>query len=155
MVMVMAIWVHGRAYPNITAFHSIMLLSVGAPLTPAGGSSWSLCAWVCVCVCVSVSLHVYMYALCLLGIMVNAQSYDLAYFKRKWSNMRRIFIAYFVSKKACLTITCNRWQQFSWHNLCQSCWINQTTKPEQFIHVLYQEHMTPFIILNNYAPATV
>ena len=30
------------SYPNITAFHSMMLLSEGAPLTPAGGSSWSL-----------------------------------------------------------------------------------------------------------------
>jgi len=29
-------------YPNMTAFHNIMLFSVGAPLTPAGGSSWSL-----------------------------------------------------------------------------------------------------------------
>ena len=27
------------AHPNMTAFHNIMLLSVGAPLTPAGGSS--------------------------------------------------------------------------------------------------------------------
>ena len=26
------------AHPNITAFHNIILLSVGAPLTPAGGS---------------------------------------------------------------------------------------------------------------------
>ena len=26
-------------YPNMTAFHSMILLSVGAPLTPAGGSS--------------------------------------------------------------------------------------------------------------------
>ena len=30
------------SYPKMTAFHSMMLLSVGAPLTPAGGSSWSL-----------------------------------------------------------------------------------------------------------------
>ncbi|RNA08118.1 hypothetical protein BpHYR1_013574 [Brachionus plicatilis] len=30
------------AYPKMTAFQSIMLLSVGAPLTPTGGSSWSL-----------------------------------------------------------------------------------------------------------------
>lgn len=29
-------------YPNITAFQIIMLLSVGAPLTPAGGSSCNL-----------------------------------------------------------------------------------------------------------------
>ena len=29
-------------YPNMTAFHNIMLLSVGAPLTPAGGSSCNL-----------------------------------------------------------------------------------------------------------------
>ena len=29
-------------YPNITAFHIIILLSVGAPLTPAGGSSCNL-----------------------------------------------------------------------------------------------------------------
>ena len=53
------LWVLGQAYPNITAFHNIMLLSVGAPLTPAGGSSWSLCVceWVseCVRVCVCVS----------------------------------------------------------------------------------------------------
>lgn len=28
--------------PKITAFHIIMLLSVGAPDTPVGGSSWSL-----------------------------------------------------------------------------------------------------------------
>ena len=28
--------------PKITAFQSIILLSVGAPLTPTGGSSWSL-----------------------------------------------------------------------------------------------------------------
>lgn len=28
--------------PNITAFHTIMLFSPGAPLTPSGGSSWSL-----------------------------------------------------------------------------------------------------------------
>ena len=28
--------------PNITAFHNIILLSVGAPLTPAGGSSCNL-----------------------------------------------------------------------------------------------------------------
>lgn len=28
-------------YPKITAFQSIILLSVGAPLTPTGGSSWS------------------------------------------------------------------------------------------------------------------
>lgn len=31
-----------KTYPNITAFHSMMLLSVGAPLTPAGGSSCNL-----------------------------------------------------------------------------------------------------------------
>lgn len=30
------------AYPNITAFQIIILFSDGAPLTPAGGSSWSL-----------------------------------------------------------------------------------------------------------------
>ena len=30
------------AYPNMTAFHIIILLSVGAPLTPAGGSSCNL-----------------------------------------------------------------------------------------------------------------
>lgn len=29
-------------YPNMTAFHNMMLLSVGAPLTPAGGSSCNL-----------------------------------------------------------------------------------------------------------------
>lgn len=29
-------------YPNITAFHTMILFSDGAPLTPAGGSSWSL-----------------------------------------------------------------------------------------------------------------
>ena len=28
------------AGPKMTAFHCIMLLSHGAPLTPAGGSSW-------------------------------------------------------------------------------------------------------------------
>lgn len=28
--------------PNITAFHIMILLSVGAPETPVGGSSWSL-----------------------------------------------------------------------------------------------------------------
>jgi len=33
---------HRHTYPKITAFHSIILLSVGAPLTPAGGSSCSL-----------------------------------------------------------------------------------------------------------------
>lgn len=30
------------SYPKITAFQTIMLFSDGAPLTPAGGSSWSL-----------------------------------------------------------------------------------------------------------------
>ena len=30
------------SYPNMTAFHSIILFSVGAPLTPAGGSSCNL-----------------------------------------------------------------------------------------------------------------
>ena len=30
------------AGPKITAFHKSILLSVGAPETPAGGSSWSL-----------------------------------------------------------------------------------------------------------------
>ena len=30
------------SYPNITAFHNIILLSVGAPLTPTGGSSCNL-----------------------------------------------------------------------------------------------------------------
>ncbi len=30
------------SHPNITAFHIMMLFSDGAPLTPAGGSSWSL-----------------------------------------------------------------------------------------------------------------
>jgi hypothetical protein len=30
---------HLATYPNITAFQIIMLLSVGAPLTPVGGSS--------------------------------------------------------------------------------------------------------------------
>ena len=29
-------------HPNMTEFHSIMLFSVGAPLTPAGGSSCNL-----------------------------------------------------------------------------------------------------------------
>ena len=29
-------------HPNMTAFHSIILLSVGAPLTPAGGSCCNL-----------------------------------------------------------------------------------------------------------------
>ena len=29
-------------HPNITAFHSMMLFSVGAPLTPAGGSCCNL-----------------------------------------------------------------------------------------------------------------
>jgi hypothetical protein len=29
-------------HPNITAFHNIILLSVGAALTPGGGSSCSL-----------------------------------------------------------------------------------------------------------------
>ncbi len=32
----------GSTYPNITAFHTMILFSDGAPLTPAGGSSWSL-----------------------------------------------------------------------------------------------------------------
>lgn len=31
-----------RNYPNITAFHNMILFSVGAPLTPAGGSSCNL-----------------------------------------------------------------------------------------------------------------
>lgn len=30
------------SYPNMTAFHTMMLFSEGAPLTPAGGSSCSL-----------------------------------------------------------------------------------------------------------------
>lgn len=30
------------SYPNMTAFHTMMLFSDGAPLTPAGGSSCSL-----------------------------------------------------------------------------------------------------------------
>jgi hypothetical protein len=30
------------SYPNITAFHIIILLSVGAPDTPVGGSSCNL-----------------------------------------------------------------------------------------------------------------
>lgn len=29
-------------YPNMTAFHTMILFSDGAPLTPAGGSSCSL-----------------------------------------------------------------------------------------------------------------
>ena len=31
-----------KKYPKMTAFHSMMLLSWGAPLMPAGGSCWSL-----------------------------------------------------------------------------------------------------------------
>lgn len=31
-----------QTYPKITAFHFIILLSIGAPLTPWGGSVWSL-----------------------------------------------------------------------------------------------------------------
>lgn len=34
-------WERYIIYPKITAFQSIILLSVGAPLTPTGGSSWS------------------------------------------------------------------------------------------------------------------
>lgn len=30
------------SYPNMTAFHTMILFSDGAPLTPAGGSSCSL-----------------------------------------------------------------------------------------------------------------
>lgn len=38
----MTSWTDEKTYPKMTAFHIIILLSVGAPLTPAGGSSWSL-----------------------------------------------------------------------------------------------------------------
>lgn len=34
--------VEWATYPNMTAFQSIILFSVGAPLTPAGGSSCNL-----------------------------------------------------------------------------------------------------------------
>ena len=36
------IYVGGSTYPKITAFHSMMLLSWGAPLIPAGGSCCNL-----------------------------------------------------------------------------------------------------------------
>ena len=36
------LWKMSRSHPRIMASHKRMLLSVGAPLTPAGGSSWSL-----------------------------------------------------------------------------------------------------------------
>ena len=42
--IILYMWIYNSfsTYPNITAFHNIMLLSVGAPFTPAGGSSCNL-----------------------------------------------------------------------------------------------------------------
>lgn len=35
-------WIYTPTYPKMTAFHSIILLSTGAPLIPAGGSCCNL-----------------------------------------------------------------------------------------------------------------